>query len=132
MSWFRSNNVTINKIIRSESTKLPASPREQEETGLATIPRPKLGEPSFYKVILLNDDYTPMDFVVAILQNIFHRTPPDAQKIMLQVHQQGAGVAGIYTLEIAETKIQQVHDFARQNKYPLRCTIEKEHAGSET
>lgn len=122
--------------IKSENTKLPARPNEQggpqEETGIATITRPKLGEPSFYKVILLNDDYTPMDFVVAILQNIFHRTPPDAQQVMLQVHQLGAGVAGIYTLEIAETKIQQVHDFSRQNKYPLRCTIEKEHAGSKT
>lgn len=119
-------------MIKAENTKLPARPNEQEETGLATITRPKTGEPSFYKVILLNDDYTPMDFVVAILQNIFHRTPPDAQKIMMQVHQAGAGVAGIYTLEIAETKIQQVHEFSRQNKYPLRCTIEKENAGSKT
>ena len=119
-------------MINSENTKLPAAPREQEETGIATIPRPKLGEPSFYKVILLNDDYTPMDFVVVILQNVFHRTPPDAQKIMMQVHQAGAGVAGVYTLEIAETKIQQVHDFSRQNKYPLRCTIEKEDAGPKT
>lgn len=120
------------KLRGEENTKLPAAPREHEETSIATIPRPKLGEPSFYKVILLNDDYTPMDFVVAILTTIFHRNAAEAQRIMLQVHQLGAGVAGVYTLEVAETKIQQVHDFSRQNKYPLRCTIEKENAGSKT
>ncbi len=122
--------------LKMENTKLPARPGEQggqqEETGIATITRPKLGEPSFYKVILLNDDYTPMDFVVAILKTIFHKNAAEAQQIMMQVHQLGAGVAGIFTLEIAETKIQQVHDFSRQNKYPLRCTIEKENAGSKT
>jgi len=81
--------------------------------------------PSFYKVILLNDDFTPMDFVVHILQKFFAKTSEEAQTIMLQVHQDGAGVAGIFTYEIGETKVFLVNQYAKQHKYPLKSVLEK-------
>jgi ATP-dependent Clp protease adaptor protein ClpS len=81
-------------------------------------------EPPMYKVILLNDDYTTMEFVILILQRIFHRTPAEASDIMLSVHEKGSGVAGVYTKEVAETKIALVRHLAKQNDYPLKCTME--------
>ena len=81
-------------------------------------------EPPMYKVILLNDDYTTMEFVIMILEQVFKRSPEDARSIMLSVHERGAGVAGIYTKEIAETKIATVHHHAIQNEFPLKCTME--------
>lgn len=89
-------------------------------------PKPKLEEPRFYKVILLNDDFTPMDFVVHILSKFFQKNADEATKIMLQVHHQGSGVAGSYSHEIAETKVYLVNDYARKNKHPLKCVMEKE------
>ena len=83
-------------------------------------------EPPLYRVLLHNDDYTTMDFVVYVLVNIFHRSENDAIHIMLAVHNQGVGVAGVYTREIAETKINQVHNLARAHEYPLLCTMEEE------
>jgi len=83
-------------------------------------------KPPLYKVLLHNDDYTTMDFVVYVLINVFHRSENDAINIMLAVHQQGIGVAGVYTREIAETKINQVHNLARAHEYPLLCTMEEE------
>lgn len=83
-------------------------------------------KPPLYRVLLHNDDYTTMDFVVYVLVNIFHRSENDAINIMLAVHQQGVGVAGVYTREIAETKINQVHNLARAHEYPLMCTMEEE------
>lgn len=83
-------------------------------------------KPSLYKVVLLNDDYTTMDFVVFILENIFDKDNLEATQIMLSVHKKGSGIAGIYTKEIAETKIKEVHDLARANNFPLRCTMEPE------
>ena len=83
-------------------------------------------EPPRYKVLLHNDDYTTMEFVVSILQNIFHRSKQDATKIMLNVHNDGVGIAGVYSREICETKIAIVHELAKKNEYPLRCTLEKE------
>jgi ATP-dependent Clp protease adaptor protein ClpS len=83
-------------------------------------------EPPLYKVLLHNDDYTTMDFVVYVLVNVFHRSENDAIRIMLAVHNQGVGVAGVYTREIAETKINQVHNLARAHEYPLLCTMEEE------
>lgn len=88
-------------------------------------PKPALSEPSFYKVILLNDDFTPMDFVVHVLQKFFNKNIEDATRIMMQVHQQGSGVAGIFSHEIAETKVYIVNDYARKSKHPLKCTLEK-------
>ncbi len=81
-------------------------------------------EPSMYKVLLHNDDYTTMDFVISILENVFRKNREEATLIMLSVHEQGIGIAGIYTYEICETKIAIVHELARKNEYPLRCTME--------
>ena len=83
-------------------------------------------KPSLYKVLLLNDDYTPMEFVVHVLQKYFGKNFEAAQEIMLHVHQKGVGVCGVYTFEIAETKVTQVMDFSRSNNHPLQCTMEKE------
>lgn len=88
-------------------------------------PKPEIKEPSFYKVILLNDDFTPMDFVVHVLQKFFAKKTDEANVIMMQVHQQGAGVAGVYSHEAAETKVYVVNDYAKKNKHPLKCTMEK-------
>ncbi len=97
----------------------------QTESGVATKPRPKIKKPSMYRVILLNDDFTPMDFVVAVLQSVFDKDKTEATEIMLQIHQTGIGVCGIYTFEIAETKAGQVIDMARRSQHPLQCEIEK-------
>lgn len=92
--------------------------------GLATRTRPKTKKPSQYKVLLLNDDYTPMEFVVHVLEKFFSLNRPTATRIMLQVHTQGKGVCGIFTHEIAETKVSQVNSYARDNQHPLLCTLE--------
>lgn len=93
--------------------------------GLATRTRPKTKKPSLYKVLLLNDDYTPMEFVVHILKVFFQMNTDEAQQVMLHVHQKGVGICGIYSYEVAETKVTQVMDFARKNEHPLQCTLEK-------
>ena len=85
----------------------------------------KLKEPENYQVILLNDDYTSMDFVVDVLMAVFHKSMEDAANIMMSVHKKGSGLAGVYTWDIAVTKADQVHNLARQNEYPLRCKVEK-------
>ena len=86
--------------------------------------KPKLKKPPMYKVLILNDDYTPMDFVVHILRAFFNLTNEKAQNIMLNVHTMGKGVCGVYTRDIAETKVEQVNEYSRQNKHPLLCTME--------
>lgn len=88
--------------------------------------RIKTARPPLYKVVLLNDDYTPMDFVVLILKELFHKGHEDAINIMLEVHNQGAGTCGTYTRDVAETKLEQVMAAARQNEHPLQCVMEKE------
>lgn len=88
--------------------------------------RQETAKPSLYKVFLLNDNYTTMEFVVHILEKIFHKNPVEATRIMLHVHRRGKGLAGVYTREIAETKIGAVHDLAQEHEYPLRCEMEKE------
>jgi ATP-dependent Clp protease adaptor protein ClpS len=93
--------------------------------GVATKTRPKTKKPSLYKVLLMNDDYTPMEFVVLVLQRFFRLNMEDATRVMLHVHQKGVGVCGIFTYEVAETKVTQVMDFAKQNQHPLQCTMEK-------
>lgn len=85
----------------------------------------ELQEPPLYKVLLHNDDYTTMDFVVMILQTVFHKDTGEATRIMLNVHHQGLGIAGVYTREIGETKVAIVHDMARKNQFPLKCSLEK-------
>lgn len=95
-------------------------------TGIVTKTRPKTKKPSMYKVLLLNDDYTPMEFVVHVLERFFEKGREEATAIMLQVHRKGVGICGVFTYEIAETKVNQVMDLARQNQHPLQCTLEKE------
>ncbi len=95
-------------------------------TGVVAKTRPKTKKPSLYKVLLLNDDYTPMEFVVHVLENIFNKSREDAVQIMLHVHRSGVGVCGIFTYEVAETKVAQVIEFARRHQHPLQCTMEKE------
>ena len=93
-------------------------------TATATKERTKTVHPTLYRVILLNDDYTSMDFVVAVLESIFRKSPAEAVQVMLQVHQRGQGVAGVYPKQIAEAKVTQVHDRAQKAGFPLRCTME--------
>ncbi len=95
------------------------------EIGIATKTRAKPKKPSQYKVLMLNDDYTPMEFVVMVLKRFFRMDLDEATQVMLQVHQRGVGVCGIFPYEVAETKVNQVMDFARQNQHPLQCTLEK-------
>ena len=94
-------------------------------TGVVVRSKPKAKKPSMYKVIMLNDDYTPMEFVVMILERFFSKNHEEATHIMLHVHQKGVGVCGVYTYEIGETKVTQVMDLARQHQHPLQCTLEK-------
>ncbi len=93
--------------------------------GVATRTRSKTKQPSPYKVLMLNDDYTPMEFVVLCLQRFFRMSIEDATRVMLHVHQKGVGVCGIFSYEVAETKVGQVMEFARANQHPLQCTMEK-------
>ena len=97
----------------------------QGQVGVATKTRAKPKKPSQYKVLMLNDDYTPMEFVVLVLKRFFSMDLEQATRVMLHVHQRGVGVCGIFTYEVAETKVNQVMDFARQNQHPLQCTLEK-------
>jgi ATP-dependent Clp protease adaptor protein ClpS len=103
--------------------------RQSEEDlrgGIVTKPEPKTMKPSIYKVLLHNDDYTPMDFVVYVLERFFNKPHEEANRIMWHVHQKGVGICGVYTYEVAETKVAQVMNFARQHQHPLQCTMEKE------
>jgi ATP-dependent Clp protease adaptor protein ClpS len=93
--------------------------------GLATRVREKTKKPSQYKVLILNDDYTPMEFVVHVLKSFFQMDTDQATRVMLHVHQKGVGVCGIFTYEVAETKVNQVMDFAKKSQHPLQCTLEK-------
>ena len=95
-------------------------------TGVVTKTRAKTKKPSMYKVLMLNDDYTPMEFVIHILEKFFHKNKQEATDIMMHVHRRGVGICGIFTYEVAETKVAQVMDFARANEQPLQCVMEKE------
>jgi ATP-dependent Clp protease adaptor protein ClpS len=99
---------------------------EEGESGLALRTRTQTKKPSLYKVLILNDDYTPMEFVVFVIERFFNKTREEATRIMLHVHQHGVGLCGVFTYEVAETKVAQVLDLARRNEHPLQCTMEKE------
>ena len=99
---------------------------QHKDDSVLEAKKAKLKLPPMYKVLLLNDDYTPMEFVVDVLQHIFQKNREEATQIMLHVHQKGVGVCGVYTYEIAETKVTQTVDYARKNQHPLQCTLEKE------
>ena len=94
-------------------------------TGVATRTRAKTKKPTPYRVLMLNDDYTPMEFVVLVLKRFFSMDMEEATRVMLHVHQRGVGVCGVFSYEVAETKVAQVMDFARENQHPLQCTLEK-------
>jgi|TARA_Y100000588_G_scaffold354014_1_gene407888 ATP-dependent Clp protease adaptor protein ClpS len=96
------------------------------QTGVVVKTKPKTKKPSMYKVLMLNDDYTPMEFVVHVLERFFNKGQEDATQIMLHVHQRGVGVCGVFTYEVAETKVNSVMDFARKHHHPLQCTLEKD------
>lgn len=98
----------------------------EHDEGVLTERKQKLQKPPLYKILLHNDDYTSMEFVVYILQNVFHKSETDAVKIMMAVHLQGIGIAGVYTYEIAEAKISKVTQLAQEQEFPLLCTMEEE------
>jgi len=95
-------------------------------TAVISKTKPQTKRPSLYRVLLLNDDYTPMEFVVHVLERFFNKDPETARRIMMHVHQHGIGECGVYTYEVAETKVTQVMDFARKHQHPLQCVMEKE------
>ena len=109
----------------------PAGPKEPRRggdgsgTAVITRPKTKTKRPSMYRVLLLNDDYTPMEFVIEVLRVYFNKGSDDASRIMLQVHNDGVGECGVFTYEVAETKVTQVMDFARKHQHPLQCIMEK-------
>jgi ATP-dependent Clp protease adaptor protein ClpS len=102
-------------------------PGNDDGSGTAVITKtaPKTKRPSMYRVLLLNDDYTPMEFVVHVIERFFNKTREEATRIMLHVHNHGIGECGVFTYEVAETKVTQVMDFARKNQHPLQCIMEK-------
>lgn len=101
---------------------------DENESGTAVISHSRImtKEPSMYNVLMHNDDYSPMDFVIQVLETIFRKSKPDAHRIMLDVHNKGVGICGVYTHEVAETKVNQANSLARENKHPLKCSMEKE------
>jgi ATP-dependent Clp protease adaptor protein ClpS len=103
------------------------NPLEQENDGGVAVQeaKPKLKKPSMYSVLLLNDDFTPMDFVVSILQTIFYKDKEEAVRITMNVHTSGIGLCGVYTKDVAETKVKQVLAYSQENQHPLQCTLEK-------
>jgi ATP-dependent Clp protease adaptor protein ClpS len=105
--------------MKEKQPQYPEGPIVQEA-------RPKLQRPLLYKVVLLNDDFTPMEFVVVVLERFFYKNREEATRIMLHVHQKGIGVCGLYTREIAETKVRQVSAYAQENQHPLQCASEPE------
>jgi ATP-dependent Clp protease adaptor protein ClpS len=120
-------------VIRPRAVHAPKAPADlsgstrPDQAPIAIIDaKPKPQKPSLYRVLILNDDYTPMEFVVYVLERFFNRSREEATRIMLHVHQTGVGVCGVYTYEVAETKVAQVVDMARRHQHPLQCTMEKD------
>ena len=117
--------------LADDDNNLPTPPNHDNDgspnnPGLLLKTRAKTKKPALYKVLILNDDYTPMEFVIHILERFFQKDRTEATDIMLHVHRRGVGVCGVYTYEVAETKVAQVMDFARANEQPLQCTMERE------
>ncbi len=130
MPMKRSMRNNMQKTVMAGPDKGPQPPShvndDGPDTGLTLKIRPKTKKPAMYKVLMLNDDYTPMEFVIHILEHFFGKSQQDATTIMLHVHQRGVGICGVFTYEVAETKVTQVMDLARQQQHPLQCTIEKD------
>jgi len=114
-------------LSNTNTPRRPGAPGEDNDgVGVVLKTRPKTKKPSMYKVLMLNDDYTPMEFVVHILEHTFNKSHEESMRIMLHVHQKGVGVCGVFTFEVAETKAAQVMDLARKNEHPLQCAVEKD------
>ncbi len=110
-----------------EDTNNPDGPGSPDAgTGLAVKPKPKTRKPALYRVLMLNDDYTPMEFVIHILERFFRKNREEATKIMFHIHRRGVGLCGVFPHDVAETKVTQVMDFARKHQHPLQCTMERE------
>ncbi len=105
--------------------RAPGNGDGRSGTAVITRTKPRTKRPNLYRVLLLNDDYTPMEFVVHVVERFFNKSREDATRIMLHVHQNGVGECGIFTYEVAETKVTQVMDFARKHQHPLQCVMEK-------
>lgn len=122
------NEKVYSNLFRNSRPKLSATSHTDSEENTATILKPKqlVKRPPLYKVILLNDDFTPMEFVILVLKRFFSKSQVEAEKIMLEVHNKGAGIAGLYTFEVAETKVFTVNEFSRRQKHPLKCIMEKD------
>ena len=120
--------MSLTIFANDEPAEPPRKDDEPGNPGGATVleAKPNTKKPSMYKVLLLNDDYTPMEFVVDVLERFFNMNAQSATQVMLHVHQQGVGVCGVYTFEVAETKVTQVVDYARKHQHPLQCTLEKD------
>ena len=125
-SFIPAESMSSNDFEMTERRDTPDNEDTDRESGVATRTRPKTKRPSQYRVLLLNDDYTPMEFVVYVLERYFKKNREEAMQIMLHVHNNGVGVCGVYTYEVAETKVAQVLDLARRNEHPLQCTMEKD------
>lgn len=125
-------SMQIKHLLELEMTKLPVGPLngqndegDDDNTGFAaTTEKPKLKRPPLYKVVLINDDYTPMDFVVEVLRSYFNMNAEKATQIMLKVHTEGKGVCGVFSKDVAETKAAQVNDYSRECEQPLLCSVE--------
>lgn len=134
MAFWQCRDMEIDGMSAENGRVFMGAPGEGDRNGLAggstdlmvAEPEAKTKRPPKYKVILLNDDYTPMDFVVMVLEQIFRRPHEEALNVMLEVHQKGAGLAGVYTRDVAETKVDLVTEYARINEYPLSCALEPE------
>jgi ATP-dependent Clp protease adaptor protein ClpS len=113
--------------MRTRPIVMTKSDKDDDQSGtvVVTRTRPKTKRPSMYRVLLLNDDYTPMEFVVHVLESFFQKSRDEATQVMLHVHHHGVGECGVYTYEVAETKVTQVMDFARKHQHPLQCVMEK-------
>lgn len=115
----------VQDVTRAMAPRRRTDNDDQSGVAVITQTKPKTKKPSLYRVLLLNDDYTPMEFVVHVLQRFFNKSIEDATRIMLHVHQHGVGECGVFTYEIAETKVTLVMDFARKHQHPLQCVMEK-------
>jgi ATP-dependent Clp protease adaptor protein ClpS len=126
--WQPVTRVIVSSERLTEGAGSRSSEREGDNrtgTAIITKTKPRTKRPNLYRVLLLNDDYTPMEFVVHVLERFFNKSREDATRIMLHVHHNGVGECGIFTYEVAETKVTQVMDFARKHQHPLQCVMEK-------
>jgi ATP-dependent Clp protease adaptor protein ClpS len=119
------NRTYLTRVTMGDDDRTRRGDEGGPSTGIATRVKPKTKRPNLYRVLLLNDDYTPMEFVVHVVERFFNKSREEATRIMLHVHQHGVGECGIFTYEIAETKVTQVMDFARKHQHPLQCVMEK-------